>query len=185
MKIIVESRIANVARALFATMLFASFAPQTQAADITGDTVNVTHFFPDSSSVNLDMGNQVVPTGSFNYYGIYDVVVSGTFMTVDVHCGTGCSWSDASFNGMVLTNLTSSSFSGVSIDGSTNYAGFDLSRLSFDANHVYVNLQGLDANGYLQVDFTTPVPEPETYAMLLAGLGLLGFAARRRKQQAA
>lgn len=28
------------------------------------------------------------------------------------------------------------------------------------------------------------VPEPETYAMLLAGLGLLGFAARRRQQNA-
>ena len=26
-----------------------------------------------------------------------------------------------------------------------------------------------------------PIPEPETYALLLAGLGLLGFAARRRK----
>jgi hypothetical protein len=26
------------------------------------------------------------------------------------------------------------------------------------------------------------IPEPETYAMLLAGLGLLGFVARRRKQ---
>ena len=26
----------------------------------------------------------------------------------------------------------------------------------------------------------TPVPEPETYAMLLAGLGLVGFAARRK-----
>jgi hypothetical protein len=30
---------------------------------------------------------------------------------------------------------------------------------------------------------TAPIPEPETYAMLLAGLGLLGFVARRRKQQ--
>ncbi len=28
----------------------------------------------------------------------------------------------------------------------------------------------------------TPVPEPETYAMMLAGLGLLGVFARRRKQ---
>lgn len=30
-------------------------------------------------------------------------------------------------------------------------------------------------------DVTAAIPEPETYAMLLAGLGLLGFAARRRK----
>ena len=31
---------------------------------------------------------------------------------------------------------------------------------------------------------TNPVPEPETYAMMLAGLGLLGFVARRRRQGA-
>ncbi len=30
---------------------------------------------------------------------------------------------------------------------------------------------------------TNPVPEPESYAMMLAGLGLLGFIARRRKSQ--
>jgi hypothetical protein len=31
----------------------------------------------------------------------------------------------------------------------------------------------------------TAVPEPETYAMLLAGLGLMGFVARRRTQNSA
>jgi len=31
----------------------------------------------------------------------------------------------------------------------------------------------------------TAVPEPETYAMMLAGLGLLGFAARRKRRAAA
>ena len=31
---------------------------------------------------------------------------------------------------------------------------------------------------------SAPVPEPETYAMLLAGLGLMGAVARRRKAQA-
>ena len=30
-----------------------------------------------------------------------------------------------------------------------------------------------------------PVPEPESYALLLAGLGFLGFMVRRRKQQLA
>ncbi len=30
--------------------------------------------------------------------------------------------------------------------------------------------------------YTAPVPEPETYAMILSGLGLMGFVARRRKQ---
>lgn len=34
----------------------------------------------------------------------------------------------------------------------------------------------------LQVSYTAAVPEPETYAMLVVGLGLMGFMARRRKQ---
>jgi hypothetical protein len=32
------------------------------------------------------------------------------------------------------------------------------------------------------VGVTTAIPEPETYAMMLVGFGLLGFVARRRKQ---
>ena len=35
-----------------------------------------------------------------------------------------------------------------------------------------------------RVAISAPVPEPETYAMLLAGLGLMGAVARRRKNTA-
>ena len=35
------------------------------------------------------------------------------------------------------------------------------------------------------LDVAAPIPEPGTYAMLLAGLGLLGIASRRRKLKAA
>jgi len=41
------------------------------------------------------------------------------------------------------------------------------------------------ANSGVPVTPTAVVPEPETYAMLLAGLGLLGFVARRREHYAA
>ncbi len=47
------------------------------------------------------------------------------------------------------------------------------------------SLQGYAPGGYVAVDklVLTPVPEPETYALLLAGLGLLAVIGRRRKTQ--
>ena len=32
------------------------------------------------------------------------------------------------------------------------------------------------------IEYSAPVPEPETYAMLLAGLGIIGFAGRRMRK---
>ena len=39
---------------------------------------------------------------------------------------------------------------------------------------------GVGDRPLLTIDYTAPIPEPSTYVMLLAGLGLLGFLARRR-----
>ncbi len=45
-----------------------------------------------------------------------------------------------------------------------------------------VNIEGLPLTADVS-NVAAAVPEPETYAMLLAGLGLIGFAVRRGKYQ--
>jgi hypothetical protein len=48
------------------------------------------------------------------------------------------------------------------------FSGVNTEQLNF-------GVQTLTLNG------VAPIPEPETYAMLMAGLGLLGAVARRKK----
>lgn len=68
------------------------------------------------------------------------------------------------------------------VDGSGPYSFLtNLDAGKYQVNFKYsLNSQGSYTGGIS----VAAVPEPETYAMLLAGLGLIGFAARRRKTQA-
>lgn len=70
--------------------------------------------------------------------------------------------------------------------GITGWQGLNLSVTGLDSSYSYyiseanngLTFNVADAGRGLGI---AAIPEPETYAMLLAGLGLLGFAARRRK----
>jgi hypothetical protein len=52
----------------------------------------------------------------------------------------------------------------------------------FDANKAYLNIQH-PADGVDRLIQISAVPEPESYAMFLAGLGLMGVVARRRNRK--
>jgi hypothetical protein len=54
------------------------------------------------------------------------------------------------------------------------------SRFSFGAGVLALN-NDPGATRYGAGSFTASVPEPTSWAMLLAGFGLVGFAARRRR----
>ena len=57
----------------------------------------------------------------------------------------------------------------------------DLNQITFPGSLVYNDL----SFSFTNTTSTPAIPEPETYAMMLAGLGLLAFVARRRKNQKA
>ncbi|SOD40459.1 PEP-CTERM sorting domain-containing protein [Nitrosovibrio sp. Nv4] len=59
---------------------------------------------------------------------------------------------------------------------------FGIMRPTADIRSISFTGLGLVADN---VTFTTPVPEPEAYAMMLAGLGLMGLVARRRRKNLA
>jgi len=52
---------------------------------------------------------------------------------------------------------------------------------SSSLNNMYVHVQGIDGGYSAKYTPVIPaIPEPSIYAMLLAGLGLIGYSARRK-----
>ncbi|GJJ05619.1 hypothetical protein RugamoR64_61570 [Duganella rhizosphaerae] len=86
------------------------------------------------------------------------------------------------FAHLLTGNVIVSLHFGNGTGGPGNGTAFYAFNAGSGVDKFYTTLQASSNAGLYRV--TSPVPEPETYAMLLAGLGLVGAIARRRKARA-
>jgi hypothetical protein len=159
-------------------LLLASAAPVAAAINI-GDTIQITYLFPDVSTVY--QVNSGVYTGTtltlpiiYTGYASFDASSFTLTQTFDSY------YSNAPFNGVKIEDLTDpNGFLGwVEAPGATGPNPHTTTL----GSAIYVNWQGAPTTG--QITFTAGVPEASTWAMLIAGFGLVGAAARRRKATA-
>ena len=101
-----------------------------------------------------------VGAGADAYRGLTGFVNGGTVQLF----ATGLGGSGATGGGKLVSMSDASGYNGT-------FTGTATTLASAATNTAFRGVAYITA---------APVPEPETYAMLLAGLGLLGFAARRR-----
>jgi len=165
-----------------------------------------------SISVSIHNGGTTALTGvtySVGFDPDQGVPIYGDFTTANAITGSGTGASvDAAFaalgaDGKVrLQNTTSASAFSIAAYVSTGSCCLPVApstilgagqAVGFSATGDYgiglgYDLGSLAAGGTAVIGYDyifAPVPEPETYAMLLAGLGLMGFVARRRQRKLA
>ncbi|CAN5329078.1 hypothetical protein BH11PSE10_BH11PSE10_20050 [soil metagenome] len=130
-----------------------------------------------------DFGTLSTADDTFNFsLGVFGL--TGTATGAHIHAAAL-----AGFNAGVVVDLGAAPFAalnggGTLLIGGNNVPVVDTSLLSnLQASKAYVNVHtALNPGGEIrgQLIQVAAVPEPSTYAMLAAGLGLVGFVARRR-----
>jgi hypothetical protein len=164
---------------LLAVTLAASFTT-AYAGTINGVTtpdITLAAHSPNPLKYSAHFGND--PVGVFSDVFTFTPAitsgskVSGAFVNMDLDGGGVINFGGATLNGVAFTQ--------------TGVDRWSLASTLIPPGILTLTIWGTvtDGGSYggnLNVLMAAPVPEPETYAMLLGGLALMGVVARRRKQ---
>ena len=132
-------------------------------------------------------GNRPTNYFSFDLTGLPGILSVFLQATANSTNGSGYNISTATLDGVSFDALLNSNPTGKFKSTSDNWE-YSFDNISDGIHNIVISgnsYKGQSFTGSIGVDSTpiTPVPEPESYVMMLAGVGLVGTLALRRKSK--
>lgn len=165
-------------------------------AGLIGSTVNSQYYYRGNTYNALGSPATFVANGtmqnSFGFY--YNLTVFNDKIEYDFPGGVSWNASPTSYNfdglyiasGNLLTFSGAPAFTSVTLDPvSSINSGFNASNVTSNSNQVAVNWQSVSfaPGDKVVIDvISSPIPEPQTYLMMLLGLGIMSFFVKKRQQ---
>jgi len=148
---------------------------------VSFDGAGVAQFSSGGFTPILDGGDDVI-TFTGLAAGSYDFVFSFSSQHIDFL--TGQSKTPIGGGKFIVSSNSNIAVNGIGTETFNNSASLTGSLLSTGSSPFTLYLKGSPSSqaSYSGEISVTPVPEPETYSMMLAGLGAFGFLARRRRK---
>jgi len=161
-------------------------------AGLLGDTIDWQYYAGEKYNFFGSPGSFVAGSTTDTFDTFFTISASDTQIIFD-YFDTSSTWSDFSTvitdagmsidNGLELFNIDSL-ISSVSVNASTNMAGFSSSNVDFTGSAIAVDWEGLSYNSntlvVLDINSTDEVPAPAPLALMGLGLAALGFSRRKK-----
>ena len=176
-----------IAAIVLASASFGSSAVMAQ--DVIGDSpqalnlVDNSAFFGDTFAADNE-GNTFADQFTFTIDGDIGMNLNAIISSISGSADTGLDITDLALYGEddVLISTGTSMMSGEMDVWSISADNLAAGNYYLQVSGTIVSDTGASFGGAMML---APVPEPETYGMMLGGLGVLGFLARRRKAKQA
>lgn len=159
--------------------------PAQVHAQFFGQLIGQQYYWPGATLLN-DYGTAVVGD-AYEFSSAPYFLTNVSDLNVTFKYGYPAGWGYGAFNGVRLydPNGLLSDIVSVTVNSATNMVGFDASRVSFDADNLWVDWNGLGFDEStivsLDVNAVAVAPEPASLLLIATGLGAVGAVSRRRK----